>query len=177
MQRQQASPQPGIAARDLRFQQQTNAQHPQYQNPLLKQANTLSICILFMLLIWRNLSVYELADAFVSNRMRTLTLPPLIMILLANLGGFLLNVMRPQGFKNQLKVILAANIVREWAEMLYSIVMLVTNTRYSSIPRDVYIGRFFMNVWWIAFCTGFSKSRWVMNPVPQPANKNLNQAF
>jgi hypothetical protein len=141
-------------------------------NPLLKQANTFSVGLLFMLLVWRNLGVYELADQFVSLRMRALTLPPLIAIMIANLAGFLINVMKPQGFKNQLKVILAVNTVREWIEMVYNIVVVIGSSRYSSIPRDVYIGKFFMNVWWIAFCVSFSKSRWVLSVPPFHTFKN-----
>lgn len=147
-------------------QQGVHVQHPLQLHPLLKQANTVSVGILFMLLIWRNLGVYEMADQFASLRMRALTLPPMIAILLLNLGGFLLNAMRPQGFKNQLKGVLAANTLREWVELTFNVAMVLSRSRYSSIPRDVYIGRFFMNIWWITFCVSFSKSRWVATVPP-----------
>ena len=146
--------------------QQPVVQHPANPSPLVRKVNSLSIGVLFMLLVWRNLSVYELADQFVSRRMRLLTLPPLVLILLSNLFGFLMNVMRPHGFKNLLKLILAANTSREWVELAYNVAMVFSRSRYSSIPRDVYIGRFFMNVWWIAFCVSFSRSRWVVSSIP-----------
>ena len=146
--------------------QQPIVQHPANQSPLARKVNSMSIGILFMLLVWRNLSVYELADQFVSKRMRLLTLPPLVAILLSNLLGFLMNVMRPHGFKNLLKLILATNISRECVELVYNVAMVFSRSRYSSIPRDVYVGRFFMNVWWTAFCLSFSRSRWVAGSPP-----------
>ena len=44
--------------------------------------------------------------------------------------------------------------------------MLVTNTPNSGISRDIYFGRFFMNVWWLSLCVTFSKSRWVLQITP-----------
>ena len=116
-----------------------------------------------MLLIWRNLSVYEMADQFVSLRMRSLTVPAMMFLLSADLLAFLVNVMRPDSFKNQLKAVLALNTLREYVELLYNAFKLVSSSRYAPIPRDIYIGRFFMNVWWSAFCVSFIKSRWVAN--------------
>ena len=150
--------------------QQPVVQHPASPSPLARKVNSVSVGLLFMLLVWRNLSVYELADQFVSKRMRLLTLPPLVVILLSNLLGFLMNVMRPHGFKNLLKLILAANTSRESVELVYNVAMVFSRSRYSSIPRDVYVGRFFMNVWWTAFCLSFSRSRWVAGS-PSPGTR------
>ena len=141
-------------------------------NPLLKQAGTVSICILFILLIWRSLAAYELADQFNSGTLRILAVSPTVLILCCNLMGFVINVMRPYNFKNFLKFILALNITREFVELLYNVVMLVANTSTSGISRDVYFGRFFMNVWWLSLCGTFSKSRWVLQIV-SPAQDNI----
>lgn len=139
-------------------------QQPQQLNPLLKQASTASIGILFILLIWRSLAAYELADQFNSGSFRILAVTPTVLILCANLMGFVINVMKPFNFKNFLKFILALNITREFVELLFNIVMLVANSPSSGISRDVYFGRFFMNVWWLSLCVTFSKSRWVVVP-------------
>jgi hypothetical protein len=136
-------------------------QHPQQLNPLLKQASSASIGILFVLLIWRSLASYELADQFNSGTFRLLAVTPTVLILIANLMGFIINVMKPFNFKNFLKFILALNITREFIELLYNAAMLVVNSSNSQIPREVYFGRFFMNVWWLSLCITFSKSRWV----------------
>ena len=139
---------------------------PQQINPLLKQASTASIGILFVLLIWRSLAAYELADQFNAGSFRIIAVAPTVLILCANLMGFVVNVMKPYNFKNLLKFILALNISREFIELLYNVMMLVTNTPNSGISRDIYFGRFFMNVWWLSLCVTFSKSRWVLQITP-----------
>ena len=142
-------------------QQQTppKVQHPREENPLVKQASVVSIFVLFILLTWRSLSAYELADQFSSRSLRIITVAPTVGILLANLIGFVLNALKPSNFKNQLKVILAVNIIREIVELLYNMFMLVITSGLAPIPREVYFGRFFMSVWWLLFLTKFSKSR------------------
>ena len=146
---------------------------PQQINPLLKQASTASIGILFVLLIWRSLAAYELADQFNAGSFRIIAVAPTVTILCANLMGFVINVMKPYNFKNLLKFILALNITREFIELLYNVMMLVINTSNSGISRDVYFGRFFMNVWWLSLCVTFSKSRWVLQIMPSSAAGNL----
>jgi hypothetical protein len=157
-----------------------NYQQPAQQlNPLLKQASTASIGILFVLLIWRSLASYELADQFNSGTFRLLAVTPTVLILVSNLMGFIINFMKPFNFKNLLKFILALNITREFVELLYNVVMLVVNSSNSQIPREVYFGRFFMNVWWLSLCITFSKSRWVaaISPLSSQGQGNvpLNQ--
>lgn len=150
-------------------------QQPQQLNPLLKQASTASIYVLFVLLIWRSLAAYELADQFNSGSLRIVAVAPTVLILCANLTGFVINVMKPYNFKNFLKFILALNITREFVELLYNIVMLVVNPSNTGISRDVYFGRFFMNVWWLSLCVTFSKSRWVLQITP-PAASNQDSS-
>jgi hypothetical protein len=130
-------------------------QQPQQLNPLL---------------IWRSLAAYELADQFNSGSLRIVAVAPTVLILCANLTGFVINVMKPYNFKNFLKFILALNITREFVELLYNIVMLVVNPSNTGISRDVYFGRFFMNVWWLSLCVTFSKSRWVLQITPPSAS-------
>jgi len=152
-------------------------QHPKEENPLVKQASVISVCILFILLTWRSLSAYELADQFTSSLVRTIAVAPSVGILLLNMVGFVINAMKPYSFKNQLKAILAINIIREIVELMYNMLMLIMSTAISPIPREVYFGRFFMSVWWLLLLTKFSKSRWVMTSTStfqQDQNKGLN---
>jgi hypothetical protein len=139
---------------------------PENINPLIKQASTASVGILFGLLIWRSLSSYELADQFVSDAMRLILVIPVIGILILNVIGFVLNFVKPLNFKNHLKAILAINILREWVELAYNAVKLVAVSSKSPIPREVYFGRMFVNVWWTLLCFSFSRSRWVLATPP-----------
>jgi hypothetical protein len=153
------------------YQQQ---QQPPLINPLLKQAGTASIGLLFSLLIWRSFSAFEMADQFVSP-LRLFALIPIIIISCANAFGFILNFMKPLNFKNHLKFILFLNIIREWVELIYNMIMLIITTSTSTIPRQTYFGRFFMNCWWSILCVSFSKSRWVLQvQIPNHLNQKYN---
>ena len=94
--------------------------------------------------------------------MRMCSVLPTMALLVSNMGGFVINVMKPDNFKAMLKAILAFNIIRESTEVCFNICMIIFKSgRVSSIPREVYFGRFFGNVWWLSLCVSFSKSRWV----------------
>ena len=41
--------------------------------------------------------------------------------------------------------------------------MILLTDSTTPIPREVYLGRVFMNVWWTLLCMAFAKSRWVSN--------------
>lgn len=131
-------------------------------NPLLKQASTASVCLLFGLLVWRSLSSYELAEQFLNEYVRLMSIIPVVGILIANITGFVVNLAKPLNFKTHLKVILAVNVLREWIEMAYNVLMLIASSPTSATPREAYFGRLFMNVWWSLLCFSFSKSRWVL---------------
>jgi hypothetical protein len=150
-------------------------------NPLLKQASTASVGILFAGLIWRTLAVYEAVSQVSNPWVKVVATLPILIILFGNLLGFVANVMKPNNFKNWLKAILAMNIVREWAELAFNVFFIVFASAFSLShqssrqPREVYFGRFVINVWWIALCFGFSRSRWVLSIQPGAAEKQRQQ--
>lgn len=131
-------------------------------NPLLKQSTAGFVGLLFGLLMWRSISAYELADQVVDSTWRLITVTPTVLLLLANIVGFLVNIIRPLNFKNQLKLILVCNILRECMETIHNIFKLLVTNRNSAIPREEYIGRFFMNIWWIILLVTAAKTRWVL---------------
>lgn len=130
---------------------------------LLKQASSASIGVLFALLAWRAITAYEMASHFKNDFIRFVSVSPALCLLLMNLAGFVVNFFQPLGFKNHLKVILAANVSREWIELAYNFMMILLTDSTTPIPREVYLGRVFMNVWWTLLCMAFAKSRWVSN--------------
>jgi len=164
-----ASPQQPLPQQQQQYQHyqqqqyQQQQQQQQQQHPLLKQAGSASIGALFALLIWRSLSAYELADQLSSGTLRVLAVTPTIVILCANLAGFVVNMFRPVNFKNHLKAILVANICREVAELVYNMIMVLFTSSQSSVPREIFFGRFMMSTWWLFLCFSFAKSRWVSN--------------
>lgn len=129
---------------------------------LLKQTHTASLGFLFGGLIWRSLAGFEEAGLRRDGFMRTVSLPPALLLLMANVLGFGINIVKPQNFKSILKAVLALNIVREWTDMAYCLVMVLLRPWVKSkIPREVYFGRIVISLWWLTLCFGFSKSRWV----------------
>lgn len=129
-------------------------------NPLLKQANTASIGLLFILLLWRTVSCFEMVDSISSSYRKTLILVPASILAIANAVGFVVNLIRPLNFKNHLKFIVALNLMRESTEIVYNILMVL----FSS-SREVFLGRFFVSCWWLFLCFSFSKSRWVLETI------------
>jgi len=167
------------------FQQQQQQQQPQQQqqqpplNPLLRQASTSAIGLLFGLLIWRTISAYELISQISHELVKFFAVAPMVFILCANLAGFVVNVFRPLGFKNHLKFILVLNILRECIALCYNAIMVVVASSgggsVPDVPREVFFGRFLSNCWWMFLCLTFSKSRWVSNPQQQQPSPQQQQ--
>jgi hypothetical protein len=134
----------------------------QQQYPLRREAGTASICVLFGLLVWRSLSAYDLIDQLSPGVFKLFSVVAVVSILIANITGLIVNIMRPLNFKNGLKLVLAMNVLREWSELVYNIFMLIFSSSTAELPKDAFIGRIFMNVWWSLLCFSFSKSRWVL---------------
>ena len=138
--------------------------------PLLNRVSTVSVCMMFGLLIWRSLSSYELANEFTGEPLRLLATAPVIAILVANVVGLAVNLLSPLNYKNYLKAIVAANVLREWTEAVYNIFMLFFASSDSDKPMGEYLGRIFMNIWWNVLCFTYIKSRWVLHDPPTPEN-------
>ena len=119
-------------------QQQQQQQHRMNQQEqlkqlqtqaLLKQASTASIGVLFGALIWRSLAAIESLSLIKHNNiMKSLIKIPTFLLLTCNIIGFLIGIMRAEQFKNQLKGILAMNLIREFLE-------LIINLFYIIVPR------------------------------------------
>lgn len=142
-------------------------------NAFVRRASAASVAVLFGLLIWRSLSSYELADQFSSAVTRTLLIVPVVVLLVVNTVGLLVSIVKPLNFKNQLKAVLALNILREWTELAYNIVMILLASSRSAVPREAYVGRIFMNIWWSILCFSFSKSRWVLSAPSAPRQEDM----
>lgn len=160
-----------LAVSNIRAYPASNVAKPQVQhpkgdsNPLLKKATDGSIVVLFLLLTWRTLATYEMSESFSSTVMRILTAIPIMLLLCSNVAGIAVNIMKPTNFKAYMKGILALNILRECIEIVYNIYMLMFSTSFRRIPKEVYFGRFFSNIWWLSLCVSFIKSRWVLSPI------------
>ena len=151
------------------------AQAAAQNNPLLKQATSATITILFIMLLWRSMAAFELADQFSTEYIRLMATVPTIGLLCSNLIAFFTALTRPNNLnKNLLKTILAANIIREYIELAYNAIMLVLNNPTAQVPREIYFGRFFGNVWWLLLTSSFSKTRWTLSQFQKPLDHTLD---
>eukprot|EP01032_Pedospumella_encystans_P025645 gene25645-28974_t len=127
-------------------QHPSNVDRRKVVRPLLNRVSTVSVCMMFGLLIWRSLASYELANEFTAEPLRILATAPVIAILVANVVGLAINLLSPLNYKNFLKAIVAANVLREWTEAVYNIFMLFFASSDSDKPMGEYLGRIFMNI-------------------------------
>ena len=134
---------------------------------LLKQTPTASLGFLFGGLIWRSLAAFEEVSQRRRGFVKTISLPPTLMVLVANVLGFVINIIKPNIFRNDLNVDLPLDLVRQWADLAYCFVMvLIRPWTTSKVPRELYFGRMFISLWWLTLCFGFSRSRWVSPAAP-----------
>lgn len=160
------------------LQERKGAERGKAVNPLLSRVSTGYVCVLFGMLIWRSLAAYEMANEFASHSVRLLATTPVVVILIANIVGLAVNLFQPLNFKNHLKAILAANVLREWTEAIYNVFMLFfASTHAGGKPMGEYVVRIFVNFWWSVFCFSYIKSRWVLHgpPTSEVAN-NIHSA-
>ena len=134
---------------------------------IAKQASAYSIGILFAALIWRSITIFELVSEMQKGQLRRLiVLIPSIVMIILNIAGLVLFAIQPNDYKNLLKLFLAVNVLREWIDsfvcicrILFGGEAIVTRSSVYSIgtvvkkvPREVYFGRLFVNVWWLTLC-------------------------
>lgn len=153
-------------------------------HPVLKTVTGGAVGVLFVMLTWRSLSSYELAEQFSNPLLKFTAITPTIVIMIGNLLGIVTNIVKPKNFKNIMKSILAANIVREIVECTYNVLKIIVNHSITSskssladyVPKEIYFGRLFGNMWWMLLCISFSKSRWASAPI-QTGNAETDDTY
>jgi heme A synthase len=77
----------GYQEGEQQFSTMAPQQHP--SSSLVSRMSGLGVALSFLLIIWRDLELYGMADQFASSLMRTVTVVPVVMLMLANATGFL----------------------------------------------------------------------------------------
>jgi len=161
-------------------------------NPLMRKMSSASLSGLFLFMAWRDIACYEMSNLFESPFLRLFASGSTIGLLLLNLVGFCLNLIQPFKYKAHLKVILAANTMREMIEIAYYVLMFIispggglhTSTSSSLSPafedvhgdsKDTYLGRFITTLYFLLLCLSATRMRWVKDPI-QPTAINSNPA-
>lgn len=148
-------------------------------HPLMRKMSSMSLCVLFLFMAWRDVACYEMAALFESPLLRLLTTGGTVGLLLLNLVGFVLNLIQPFKYKAHLKIILASNTVREMIEIVYYLLMFLVSpggSRASSsvspafeevheYSKDTYLGRIITTLYFLLLCISATRMRWVKDPV------------
>jgi hypothetical protein len=143
---------------DIQFE----LQNTRPDNRIASQVTAASIGTLFVVLIWKLMIAFELADQITNTFQRNIATISLCIVLICNVAGFLFNIFSPLMFKSYLKIILAINMLREFISMMYNIFNMVFPSQDSNIPPEAYFLSIAYNLWIGILCYSFSKSRWVM---------------
>lgn len=132
-----------------------------------------AVCVLFLVLTARSTHHYEMADQVTGWLPRLFATVPAAVVLLFNLLGVLLSLVhsfkRNSRLKARLKAIVALNGLSELVLMLYNTTRLVVGDKWGATPREAYVGRLIVSVWFLGLTYSFTTSRWESSPYPNQA--------
>jgi len=119
-----------------------------------------SRALIFFLLMWRDVHLYEVADQSFKGIRRLCSVVPLILLFIANLAGCVSSLTSPgHSAKKRLKAILNLDKFVEIMIILFNFVRLtVAPSKYT--PREVYIANTLHSVFFILQSQAFTKVSW-----------------
>jgi len=137
--------------------------------------------ILFFLLMWRDLHLFEMADQALRNRgfVRSLLVTPLVFLFLFNLIGAITSVMQSSNDKStqhgrakrRLKAILNADKLVEMVLLAFYVLRLtIVPSKYT--PREIYVANIFHSLLFLLQCHAFTRLTW--NDSQDPRASLLN---
>lgn len=154
-----------------RQQQQSTASHmtpEQVASPrdergrmkLLTSVSKGSRALIFFMLMWRDVHLYEVADQTFKGFIRLVTVIPLLMLFIGNLAGAVASVTSPShSAKKRLKAILNLDKLVEAIMILYSFGRLTLfPSKYT--PREIYIANTLHSVFFILQSQAFTRLTW-----------------
>ncbi|CAM9479954.1 unnamed protein product [Phaeothamnion confervicola] len=135
--------------------------------PILRSVNGAGLMFCFFVLLWRSLHNYEAADQMPGGFFRYLLVLPAVSLFLSNVACLALTLVRtaPARQKRRMKAVLSLNILSESLLLAYNLCRLVFGRGFW-VPREEYVGRLLVNVWFLVMCYSFTRSRWVFEGTP-----------
>jgi hypothetical protein len=127
---------------------------------LITQVSKGSRSLIFFLLLWRDVHLYEVADTTLTGMSRLLVVTPLCALFLANLAGVVASITSPShSAKKRLKAILNLDKLVEALLIGYNFMRLtVWPAKY--IPREVYIANTLHSVFFLLQSQAFTRVTW-----------------
>ena len=121
--------------------------------------------VIFFLLMWRDISLFETADQVFASKplMRAMIVTPLIGLFLANMAGAIYSLTMTSSShsttKRRLKAILNVDKLLEMAlAVFYAIRLCLVPSRYTT--REVYMSNLFHSILFIIQCNAFTRVTW-----------------
>lgn len=127
---------------------------------LLTSVSKGSRALIFFLLLWRDVHLYEVADTSLSGVSRLLIVTPLCALFLANLAGVVASLTSPgHSAKKRLKAILNLDKLVEAILICYNFIRLtVWPAKYA--PREVFIANTLHSVFFLLQSQAFTRVTW-----------------
>ena len=148
------------ASSHLTPEQVSSARDERGRMKLLTHVSKGSRALIFFILMWRDIHLYEVADQTFKGAFRLLTVVPLLMLFIGNLAGAVASVTSPShSAKKRLKAILNLDKLVEALMILYSFGRLTLfPSKYT--PREIYIANTFHSVFFILQSQAFTRLTW-----------------
>lgn len=127
---------------------------------LLTSVSKGSRALIFFVLMWRNVHLYEIADQTRTGLARLFLVVPLTILFIANMAGAVASLTSPShSAKKRLKAILNLDKVLEVFLLLFYFVRLtILPSKYT--PREIYISNTLHSVFFILQCQAFTRLSW-----------------
>jgi succinate dehydrogenase hydrophobic anchor subunit len=136
---------------------------------LLTSVGKGSRALIFFVLMWRDVHLYEVADQLKSGLTRLFFVIPLAVLFIANMAGAVASITSPsQSAKKRLKAILNLDKLLEVLLIVFYFLRLtIAPSKYT--PREIYISNTLHSVFFILQCQAFTKMSWD-ETAAQPVN-------
>ena len=145
---------------------------------LLTSVSRGSRALIFFLLLWRNVHLYEVADQLTSSSSlkRFVLVTPLVILFLGNLMGVVASLTSPgHAAKRRLKAILNLDKFVEVLLIGHALVRLTVAPSSPYVPREIHITNILHSFLFILQCQAFTRLSWDENAA-QPMHSYQRQA-
>ena len=140
--------------------QEANPRDEQGRMKLLASVSKGSRALIFFVLMWRDIHLFEIADQALKGTARLFTVVPLAFLFIANMAGVVASITSPShSTKKRLKAILNLDKLVEVLLMIwYTIRLTIAPT--VNVPRELYISSFLHSVFFLIQCQAYTRVTW-----------------
>jgi hypothetical protein len=145
---------------NLTPQQELNMRDAQGRMKLIASVSRGSRALIFFMIMWRDVHLFELADQGLKGFQRLLVVVPLILLFIGNMAGVVASFTSPShSSKKRMKAILNLDKVVEGILLIwYFFRLTVFPSKY--VPREVYVAKTLHSVLFLVQLQAFTRVTW-----------------